>query len=356
MQKITVGTTVLLIVCVGASVWGKTTSKDKPVSTDAANGSDSTIGTDSGVTDRKSEEVTIKDEKAKEAEEFFRVGEYLFDKQEYKEAAQTFSKAYKLSPHPAVLANMGLCYEKSEEYVSAYNAYKQYLDETKESERLDWVESHFKDVEQHLGRLIIDCQLNECQIELNGRPVGDTPLNIVVDPGSHMIHAFYSGRKVDTREVYVGATEVAIVALVETVNPIEETISEERSVNANAPSENKNGPEESVLRKLGIPFWVATGLTVASATTLTVFGIRTLKDKDRYDNVEGPADDIRDQGETNKLVTNIMIGVTAACAGTAVVFAIIDLKKDEYPYVSKDATRVEVVPGPGIGLGILANF
>jgi len=116
--------------------------------------------------------------------------------------------------------------------------------------------------------------------------------------------------------------------------------------------EASSDPEGSVL---GVPFWVATGVTGAAGVVTLVFGMRTLNDKEELDGLapgDGNLDEVKQRGERDRLVTNIMIGVTGAAAVTALIIGLTDLASSK----ERNTSAVSLVPGPGAGFGLEATF
>jgi hypothetical protein len=107
---------------------------------------------------------------------------------------------------------------------------------------------------------------------------------------------------------------------------------------------------------LGIGFWTSVGVTGAAGTLAIVFGALTAKTKNEFEDSGSTDADLREQGEDYKLVTNVMIGITAAAALTAAGFAIYDLVYNKDKPDKQDRAQVVIVPGPGLGVGAVVTF
>jgi tetratricopeptide (TPR) repeat protein len=286
---------------------------------------------------------TGEEEKKKAAREYFERAELLFDTGEFAQAAELFDLAYKESPHPVVLANVALSYDKAGRLPQAVTAYRDYLADQDDSE----IQSRLNELEMQVGELYVTCPEGEgCSVKVDGIARGNTPLELVVYPGPHQVEATAKGRSPITKKTRVEAGERVEVPI--DMEPVSEA--ELQSGLADSRGE-KNAPFG-----LGIPFWVSVGVTGAAGTVAIVFGAITAKDKREFEDSGQTDEDLKEKGESHRLVTNVMIGVTAAAALTAAGFAVYDLvyKKDNKE--KQDRAQVAIVPGPGLGVGAVLTF
>ena len=58
---------------------------------------------------------------------------------DFKGAIEEYEKAYKLAPHPSVLFNLGNLHEKLEDFRTAYDLFKRYLDGSPDADDRDSV-------------------------------------------------------------------------------------------------------------------------------------------------------------------------------------------------------------------------
>src|SRR5687767_9289321 len=65
----------------------------------------------------------------KEAERHFRLGVTLYEEQKYAEALVEFQRAYEISPHPAVLYNLGATHRELSHYDESIQHYERFLKE-----------------------------------------------------------------------------------------------------------------------------------------------------------------------------------------------------------------------------------
>jgi tetratricopeptide (TPR) repeat protein len=274
----------------------------------------------------------------KTAKEYFERGERLFETGEYAGAAELFVLAYEESPHPIVLANIALSYDRAGRLPQAVTTYREYLANHQDS----GMQSRLDELEKQVGELHITCpERDPCSIKVDGIGRGDTPLVLVVYPGPHKVVATASGHSPVTKKTKVPAGERIDIAI-------------------DMGKESKRAPtrkgEKNAPYGLGIGFWTSVGVTGAAGTLAIVFGALTATTKNDFEDSGSTDMDLKEQGEDYRLVTNVMIGVTAAAALTAAGFAIYDLvyKKDKKE--KQDRAQVVIVPGPGLGVGAVVTF
>ena len=93
------------------------------------------------------------------------------------------------------------------------------------------------------------------------------------------------------------------------------------------------------------------GVTVASGAATAVFGVMTLQVKDDFVQSGRTDETLKEEGERNRLITNIMGGVTAAAGIAALSFAIFGGGSSE-----KDEKAIAIGPGPSLGLAVRGEF
>ncbi|MDD5308811.1 MAG: tetratricopeptide repeat protein [Deltaproteobacteria bacterium] len=306
-----------------------------------------------------------KQEAKRKAGEFFARGEALFDAGEYDKAAESFAQAYELAPHPSVLANIALSWERAGNLPAAVERWEQYLTsindaETKERAKIS---DRLARLRTQVGELTVECPSARCVVHIDGTERGEAPLTVLLAAGAHHVEAFSDGSMLAAVDTQVEGGGRASVALsVPEGKPVE-------AVPAPAPvPPTAKGPVEQPVPQpaekkdeggipLGLGFWISGGVAVAAGGCAIGFGVKTLKDEDEF-KASGRLDKkIADEGKRDKIITNVMIGLTAAAAATAGGFAIYELffkNKNEEPASSGDSTAL--VPGPGLGLGVAGRF
>ncbi|MBW2277295.1 MAG: PEGA domain-containing protein, partial [Deltaproteobacteria bacterium] len=295
------------------------------------------------------------DEQGKQtaAEQFAR-GKELFAAGKYSESAVAFTEAYEAAPHQAVLANIALCYDKAGRYPEAVIYYRRYIEDPVDKGKNAEIRKRLQELKNEIGEFDIECAAPGCSILIDGEELGVAPVNAVVEPGSHKIEAVVDG---EVREAVMERADGGTVVRVR----LRANEGEDAALSVAPDTGGKTIPEDSEI-SLGVPFWIASGVTVAAGATTVVFGVRTLKARDDYEASEYTDKDLKDQGERDRLITNIMIGVTAAAGVAAVAFAIHDVffaDDEEAPADDSESEAdpdVAIVPGPGVGLGLAGTF
>lgn len=296
-----------------------------------------------------------KDGNRAKAGEYFARGERLFDSGAYAKAAAAFLLAYELAPHPMVLANIAMSYDKAGIVVKAIEYYEKYFAGLKKKKERTKIKARLKELSSMVGELSVECPAAGCRIEVDKIDRGEAPVRIVVEIGLHRVEAFDGKNKIAAVDARVVSGEVSKVELFQRDVIPKEPEKEEEEEPVDQPVEEV--PVEPVLEEegatLGAGFWVSAGATVAAGAVTVVFGIRTKNDKEEFDATGGTDKDLKEQGEQDQLITNIMIGVTSAAAACAVGFLIYDLKSGD----SEKEEPVALVPGPGgLGLAVVGRF
>jgi tetratricopeptide (TPR) repeat protein len=296
-------------------------------------------------------ELEAEDEPGKdEAAEQFARGKELFSAGDYDEAAEAFTRAHELAPHQAVLVNIALSYDKAGRYPDAVVYYRRYLEDPVDDGKNAKIRMRLKELKAEVGEFDIECSAPGCSIRIDGEERGPAPVSAVVEPGAYKIEAVVDG---EVRETFMERVDVGTVVRLRIK-------AEEAGVGEAEPTVEGGPPVEREV-SLGVPFWIASGVTAAAGVTVIVFGARALKARDDYETSGYTDPDIKEQGERDRLITNIMIGVTAAAGITAVAFVIHDVVSagEEVPAGDdgiEGETDLAVVPGPGLGLGVAGTF
>lgn len=276
------------------------------------------------------------------AQAHFARGQRLFDAGEFVRAAEEFELAYEAAPHQAVLANIALSYDRAGNAPAAVESYRRYLADPVAGQKNALFRERLRELEAQVGELDIRCATDQCMISVDGSDRGLAPVTVVVHPGAHQVDASAGGRPLDSRSVSVRPGAVARVTI---APPARDGAQGEP---APPPPQQSDAPDEGAA--LGPAFWIASGVTVAAGAATVVFGVRTLRAKDDYEASGWTDPEAKERGEQSRLITNVMIGITAAAGATATALAIHGLvSADEEPPIA-------LGPGPGIGLAAQGRF
>ena len=310
-----------------------------------------------GISAQAAGQTAVEAEQGKKtAADEFAKGKQLFAAGEYDEAAVAFTKAYEAAPHQAVLANIALCYDKAGRFPEAVITYRRYIADPVQKGKNAEIRQRLQELKNEVGELDIECLAAGCSIRLDGMDRGPAPVNAVVEPGSHKIEASVDG---EIRESIMERADAGTVVRVRL--RADKAGDGPAPVAPDTPAAEDGAAEEPAAREtsLGVPFWVASSVTVVAGATTVAFGVLTIRARDDYE-ASGYTDaDIKEKGERDRLITNVMIGVTAAAAVTAAAFAIHDIffaGGEEPTGDENEGAEAAFGPGPGLGLAVVGAF
>ncbi|MCP4606539.1 MAG: hypothetical protein GY847_39535 [Proteobacteria bacterium] len=280
--------------------------------------------------------------KKQAATEYFKLGENLFEMGKYRKAAEMFLQAYDASPHPMVLANIGLSYDKAGKVPEAVEVYRKYMSEVGQLNDDGETSSRLVKLEKQIADLHLDCTIEPCTIKVDGVEKGEAPLSVVVYPGLHRVEAESKGQATDVVQILIGAGKHEKIVMGFGKPDVDEPETQEASLEET----------DTIQPKFGLPFWISLGTSGAAGIVTIVFGAITLNNRYQFDDSDKLDESIKEQGERNRLITNVMLGVTAASILTAAGFAIYDL----WPKQKENHGKLVLIPGPGLGLGASLKF
>ncbi len=302
------------------------------------------------------------DDSAAEAKAHFAKGQTLFAKGDYAEAADEFSQAYAIAPHPKVLLNIALSQDKAGDLVGAIGSYRRYLPQASGTGESESIRKRLAELESQVGEVAVGCAVSPCLVSVDGADQGQAPVSVLLLAGNHVFSVTHAGRKVDEIEIPIRPGDRISVTLATNPapppapKPVPVKKPEPQPVAAPppTPAAAPPPPEPAAQSKpvpMGVPFWVASSVAAAAGAVTIGFGVKTLDDKQKFEDSGSQDKGLRDQGEQDRLITNIFIGVTAAAGATAAAFAIYEIWFDK-----DDKESVSLGPGPGIGLAASGRF
>jgi hypothetical protein len=304
-----------------------------------------------------------------EARRQFTAGVSAFEGERYEEALAHFQSAYQLHPHPSIEINLANCYARLDRPAGAVLYYRAYLaDHTVQIPRgvRHGLESDLSSLEARVGTLELDLTPPDAGVTIDGEaPEAREGTRILVTAGRHRVTASAPGRVDATQTIDVPAR--AVISLTLATQPPAPAPEPEPEAPAPAPSpapppaapppaaEEPSAPSAPVPEappatepRGGVPGfarWGAVGLTAATAVTAAVLGALALDANSTFDDeatriergeVTGAERDtlraqaIDDAHRANDLalVTDVLIGVTAAAAAATVVLFVVGPAKE----------------------------
>lgn len=120
----------------------------------------------------------------------FAQGRRLFGEGDYVGAAEAFGQAYQARPHFSVLCNIALCHERRADFIEAARYYRRCLrDGAENGANADEVRGSLARARARIAVLAVSTPNRVATIYLDGRRLGPSPLEVTVNPGSHVVEA-----------------------------------------------------------------------------------------------------------------------------------------------------------------------
>ena len=274
------------------------------------------------------------------ARTLFTKGEALFEEGAYLEAAAAFQRAYELSPHPAVLSNIGYCYEYANEHAKAVTVYREYLASPfeKDADTVTDIQNRLAMLQLLVGELHIRCKPDDCTVEvdsvLKGKTIGGE-LAVVIAPGVYSVTVRWDDARATTDDYRVEAGEITNARF--SVEKAADVEAQPKPKTGTAPpivdvstaplkdtDTHDDAPNETTASL--VAFYALSGGALASGIMVSVFGGLTLASKKDYKDSDYRDADARDATRRNKIITNVSIGMAAALAAGAVTVKLLDVR------------------------------
>lgn len=279
-------------------------------------------------------EITITDK----ARAHFRTGVNMLqdpDGPRYAEAYREFKAAYADSPSWKILGNLGIAAMKLERDGEAIEAFRKYLeeggDELDPSERQQ-VQRDLETLESGVVWVTLQAtppgvRLTDTRTPLAGRPIvnrytidGES-IRVGLHPGSHRLVA-----ELDGYEQAVWSLEAEAGSSAEHVFTLQPKVAAEP---APAPSTGAEMGDAGTHRPIPATVYVSLAAAGALATGGAVMGVLALGKQQAFDDAnarvtdaesEAHARELRNQGQTMNLVTDILFGSALVAGGAAAFF------------------------------------
>ncbi len=283
-----------------------------------------------------------------DARRFFNAGQKAFDEGRYTEAAHAFEKAFKLKAHSAPLINAGDAWDKAGEYALAARSFQRVLN-MKTSTEQDRV-----DATDRLARLTPKLGL----IELSGAKtlrarIDDEEFRggerVWLFPGEHEVALLgVDGSQVTKLDLRAGTERTVELS----------SLMPKRADAAPAPG-GPAEPEDTGGQAAGgggvSPLaWVAYGVGALGVIGTVVFGLQVNDAEAAFD--ADPTREDFDRFNSNKLLTNISLGVAVLGAGIGTTLLVIGLGSSKDKAALSPSPRFTLGAGTvGGGTGLLAG-
>jgi len=125
----------------------------------------------------------------------YRQGVEHFKQKQFADAIREFNKAYRLDPNPVLVFNMARAFEELQQYDSAIEYYRKYLEMLPETPDRKMVEESVRTLEilkkqaatPVLVPLNVTSKPEPARVLVDGREIGSTPLKTTIPAGHHYL-------------------------------------------------------------------------------------------------------------------------------------------------------------------------
>jgi hypothetical protein len=329
----------------------------------------------------------------READRLIRHGIELRKALDDEAAAREFQKAYDLVRTPRAAAQLGL----AEQALGRWEDAERHVREALRAPDDPWVAHNrgtlaetMSTIQSHLGRVEVNGDPPGAHVSVNGRPVGDLPLEqaVIVSAGDVDIELRAPGYRPAQRTVRLVAGQYQRVVVhltpeslpgpahVDAPPPVEPAASSAvaATVQASAPAPAAPAGSASITRR--VVKWTAGGLALAGLAVGATFTVRHYQNVSAFDAHDPPcADDngkavLQGSGaqapaqcqhdlDAYRLDTQVAIGAYVAAGAFAATWLILQLTDDSGPASSGEHAfwRPACAPwGAGVGLSCAARF
>lgn len=160
------------------------------------------------------------------AQVLLRQGTALFEAGDHAGALEEFQAEYFVFPSPKLWFNIGEAERKLGQDVEAVDAFERFLADASDAPGQSSTEAlqSVSELKARLGRIAVECRPAGCDVRLDGKRVGETPLSkpAWVMPGKHQVEVRHAGLPSVMQVVEVRAGAVRNLSL--DVRPIDRQV------------------------------------------------------------------------------------------------------------------------------------
>jgi hypothetical protein len=269
----------------------------------------------------------------KQAAKDFAEGDRAFKDGDFRQAAESYERAYHRVPHHSALWNAARAWHRAGELSRAANLYTRYLREAPASARdRNSAQRALNELSSRLARLEIHAT-DVGSVQVDGQPADAG--GVFVTPGAHVVEGRTSDGQLVRQPQTVQAGDVVSVALVPPA------AAPPAPPPAPPPVEERphHGWSPVVVYFEGAVTLALAGITVWS-------GFDTLQQKDTFD--RSPNQNNLDVGKDKQTRTNLLIAATAGMGAVTALTAIVLVDWHARPSREKDgASGVQLAAAPG---------
>lgn len=269
----------------------------------------------------------------------------MADEGRYVEALALFQKAYDLSPSYVILFNIGKMAALTSDPARAVRAYECHVVEggaDVSPERRAEVAAEVARLMLEIGQLRVEVDEDGAAIEIDGRTVGKSPLDVpaLLNPGAHRV--VVRGSRTEVREIQVekGASSVVTFAL--------------------TPPQSEESPFLFPGAAVGTA-WVVTGLVSVSAAitgSLALIGSADLADDVYLGPSRRPSESSQiaakaDRTQALAIATDVLVGIGVVSGAAAISFSVVNAVNAPDERAKKTSLRLRPAP---LGVTVEGSF
>ncbi len=264
------------------------------------------------------------DEDRQIAREAYARGQAEFDAGHYEASEAAFAEAYEHVPNPVVLLGVAEARERLGNIPGTIEALETYLAERTDAPDRAAIEARLTGLRARPGILEVRSTPPGATIELDGTDTGrTTPADLEASSGSHTLVLRLAGHADSTLTVETGPG-----ARVEAARTLESSGDGLDGVGDPIdPVEGEDGAAEAADDGPGAAVWVTSALAAVSLVGGTVLGFLALSQEAEFE--DDPTVDRADKGERFALFADVLFGVAAVSAITALVLFLANDAGDE---------------------------
>ncbi len=293
------------------------------------------------------------DEQRQAAREAYSRGQALYREGRYEDSVAAFEEAYSLIPNPVVLLGIAQSRRGAGDIAGAIEALERYLAERPSAPDRADIEARLEQLRAMPGTLVVRTEPSGATLLVDGEERGVTPAELELAPGSHRVALTAEGHAAQEQTIELapgGRQELALTLAEQTVASGGEGLEGE---GAPIPEAEVDAPEAAASAAEGPSgaVWATSGLAAASLIGGTVLGFMSLSREAEFD--DDPREKTADQGERFALFADVLFGLAAVSAITAVVLFLTD--EDDDTQDANATLRVAPVLAPRAG-GVTAEL
>ncbi|MEY4576377.1 MAG: hypothetical protein RL701_1080 [Pseudomonadota bacterium] len=308
----------------------------------------SSVYAQSDTTDPKSSPDAAGTSPTEGARVHFKLGVDFYRERNYRAALIEFKRAYNAQPHYKLLYNLGQASLELQEDSAAIDYFTNYLtqggSDIAEDRRAE-IESYITRLQARLADLTVTSNQAGAELYIDDTMIGTLPLgkSIRVSVGRRKLSATKEGFAPVERVIDVAAGDHTTINL-EFQKKAEEVdlakIQSDADARAQRNAAGQGGVSPALITGIAT---AAVGIGAVTFTVLTMTAQGSYNDERRLETTDAKLDELRTAAKTKALVTDILWGVTAACAVTTAVLILTGDNPDKPPAT----TGVQVGIGPG---------